>query len=239
MKRAASLTIALLVCLSGVLYAINVESIDVKGGMIWIGNAPTDPANPNTAPSPLTTIVGAALPIRLASVFLVVPELRYFGAPYGIEDGRVVPVEEEFADWAWVMGLLVEAKLVLDFRVQQVLSLGAYVSPTVLVRLPARTWGDVDTGAITSYQYGNGHFFYPEVGLYLDWALPLHIESAQAVALNEDEFVDPDSSAWRPFHLIFDLNAYFPLFHAWDPEGLPSYDQLMLSGTIGLRFFLK
>ena len=34
-------------------------------------------------------------------------------------------------------------------------------------------------------------------------------------------------------------DAGFPLFHAWDPEGLPSYDQLMFSGTIGLRFYLK
>ncbi len=235
MKRAACLTIALLVGFAGILYSADLEGVTVKGGMIWIGNAPADADTP-MAPSPLTTVIGAAFPIRFSSVFLFVPELRYYGAPYGIENDRVVPVEEEFADWAWVMGLLVEPRAVLDFRIRRDLNIGLYASPTLLLRIPARRWGDVDGAAIAAYQYGDGRFFYPEVGFYFDWEFPFNIESAEAVAVNEGEFADPDTDTGPVLRLVFDFNAYFPLFHAWDGEGLPFYDQLMLSGTIGIKF---
>lgn len=219
-------------------YAINLESIDVKGGMIWIGNAPVDDAEIDAAPDPLTTVVGVSLPVRFTSFFSLAPELRYYGLPYGVEYGRPVPVEIEFADWPWVMGFLLEPRALFDFKVAPTLSLAAYVSPTFLFRIPARTWGDVDRGEIAAYQYGKGRFFYPEIGLTVDWELPFHIRSGRAETLNEGEFDEVEPDEGIPIHLVADLNAYFPLFHAWDGESLRFYDQFMASGTVGLRFSL-
>ncbi len=213
-------------------YSINLESVDIKGGMMWIGNETGD-----AAPSPLTTIVGVSLPIRFASFFALEPELRYYGQPYGIEHGRPVPVEIEFAKWAWVLGFFLEPRAVFDFRIVDTLTLSPYISPTFLFRIPARNWGDADSGAIAAYQYGMGRFFYPEVGLIVDWELPFRIRSFQAESLNEDGFTEMPPYEGIEIHFVVDLNVYFPLFHAWDDEERKFYDQFMTSGVVGLRFF--
>ena len=219
-------------------YAIHLESLDLKGGMIWIGNAPVDEDQKDAAPSPLTTITGLSLPIRFTSFFSLAPELRYYGLPYGVEYGRPVPVEVEFAHWVWVVGLLLEPRARIDLQITQPLSLSAYISPTFLFRIPARRWGTVDRREIAAYQYGMGRFFYPAIGLIVDYELPFRIQSGQAESLNEGEFSEPEPYEGISIHVILDLNAYFPLFHAWDGENLKFYDQLMASGTVGVRFFL-
>ncbi len=219
------------------LHSINLESVDVKGGLIWIGNAPADPDGEDAAPNPLTTIIGVSLPVRFTSFFAVKPELRYYGLPYGVEYGRPVPVEMEFADWAWVLGILVEPRAVFDFQILKTLSLSAYASPTFLFRIPARTWGDADRGVIAAYQYGMGRFFYPEVGIVVDWELPFRTQSLEAESLNENERAENEPYKGIELHFVADLNVYFPLFHAWDEEGRKFYDQFMTSGAVGLRFF--
>ena len=213
-------------------YSINLESVDIKGGMIWIGNETGD-----TAPSPLTTIIGVSLPIRFSGFFALEPELRYFGLPYGVEHGRPVPVEIEFADWAWVLGFFLEPRAVFDFQIIDTLTLSPYVSPTFLFRIPARRWGDADRGEIAAYQYGMGRFFYPEIGLIVDWELPFRINSPEAETLNEGDFPEADPYEGIEIHFIADLNVYFPLFHTWDDEERQFYDQFMTSGVVGLRFF--
>lgn len=220
-------------------YSLGLESFDIKSGMIWIGNAAVDPAGTDAAPSPLTTVVGISLPIRLSNIFLIAPELRYYGVPYGMEYGRAVPVEQEFADWAWVMGLLIEPRAVFDFPIQRWLSLGVYVSPTILVRIPARTWGAADTTAIASYLYDQTRYLYPEVGFYFDWRIPSNKRSIEAESLNEGEFEKPEGEEGIVINLVVDLGAYFPIFHIWDGENAPLWDQFMVSGTIGLKFAIK
>ena len=234
MKRPLSILVLIFVMASSA-FSLGLESLDVKGGIIWIGNAAVDPAGTDAAPDPITTIIGVSLPIRLAPIFLIVPELRYFGGPYGIEYGRAVPVEVEYPDATWVIGLLVEPRVVLDFPLHPSLNLGAYVSPTVLARIPSFTWGTVDSGAVASYQYDQYRFFYPEAGLYLDWKIPSNTRSLEAEALNEGEF-EEDEEQGMDIRLVVDLNSYFPLFHAWDGEDVPFWDQFMVSGTIGLKF---
>jgi hypothetical protein len=220
-------------------YSINLESIDVKGGMIWIGNEIGD-----AAPSPLTTILGVSLPIRFTSFFALEPELRYYGLPYGVEHGRPVPVEIEFARWAWVLGFILEPRAVFDFQIVDTLTLSPYVSPTFLFRIPARAWG-VNLGdesaafrrEIASYQYGMGRFFYPEVGLIVDWEIPFRNRSPEVESFNEGEFSEEKPNEGIEIHIVVDLNVYFPLFHAWDDEERKFYDQFMTSGVVGIRVF--
>ncbi len=205
---------------------------------MWIGNAPADPEEKDAAPDPLTTVVGISFPIRFTGFFSISPELRYFGHPYGVEYGRPVPVEMEFRDWTWVFGLLLEPRAVFDFRITESLSMGGYISPSFLFRIPGRVWGEVNRGEIVAYHYGMGRFFYPQAGLTLSWKLPFDIRSEKAESLNEGEFTEPEPYDGIAVHLVVDLSAYFPLFHAWDGEQLHFYDQLMSTGVVGLRFFL-
>jgi hypothetical protein len=226
----------LLVLSTPALFSINVESIDVKGGMIWIGNE--EVVVNDAAADPLLTIVGVSVPIRFTSFFTLAPELRYYGLPYGIEYDRPVPIEIEFARWAFVLGFLLEPRAVFDFQLADNLSLAAYVSPTFLFRIPARIWDDADRGEIAAYQYGMGRFFYPEVGAVLDWELPFRIRSYQAESVNEGDFEEVAHEEGTEVHLVVDLNVYLPLFHVWDDEERKFYDQLMVTGVVGLRFFL-
>ncbi len=217
-------------------YSISLESIDVKAGTIWIGNAPAGSDEKDVAPHPLTTIVGVSLPIRFTSYFSFSPELRYYGQLYGIEYGRTVPVEIEFADSAFVLGLLLEPRVSFDFRIIESLTLAAHASPAFLFRIPARTWGKADRGEIAAYQYGMGRFFYPEVGFSVDWELPFRIRPEKTQSPNEGGFAEDEPGI--EIHFLVDLNVYFPLFHLWDGEAQKFYDQLMVSGVVGLKFFL-
>lgn len=218
--------------------AVNLESVDIKGGMIWIGNAPLDAGGRDAAPSPLTALVGVSFPIKFADFFLLMPELRYFGQPYGIEYGRPVPVEIEFADWAFVIGLILEPRAFFEFQITEELALGTYVSPSFLFRIPAKVWGDTDRTFIAAYQYEIGRFFYPQIGVAVDWEIPFRVRSQEAESLNEGEFEEDEPYQGISIHFFVDLSTYFPLFHAWDGEELPFYDQFMASGVVGLRFFL-
>jgi len=236
--RRAGFVLLLAVFSLSAAHSIHLESIDVKAGMIFIGNSPVDVDEKDAAPSPLTSILGVSFPIRFTSFFSLAPELRYFGVPYGVEYGRPVPVEVEFAQWSWVMGFLLEPRAYFSFPVAESFSIGAYVSPTFLFRIPAKTWGGASPTLIAAYQYGKGRFFYPEVGITLDWRIPYQRRSEEAEALNDGKFKDIEPYGGIAIHLFVDLGVYFPLFHAWDGEGLRFYDQLMATGLVGLRFFL-
>ena len=206
--------------------------------MIWIGNEPANSDGKAAAPHPLSSIFGVSFPIRFTSYFSLSPELRYYGQRYGIEYGRPVPVEIEFANSAFVVGLLLEPRAIFDFQIIESVVLAAYVAPAFLFRIPATTWGEVDRDEIAAYQYGMGRFFYPEVGFTVDWELPFRVHSNQAPRLSDGEISIDKRNAGIEIHFLVDLNVYFPLFHAWEDEEPKFYDQLMASGVVGLRFYL-
>jgi len=239
-KIAKSIYLAALIffLFSPVLLSADLESIDVKGGVIWIGNEPVDAEGKDAAPHPLTTVVGVSLPIRFSTIFALVPELRYYGLPYGMEYGRAVPVEIEFASWPWVLGFLLEPRAVFDFRLADTLTISPYLSPTFLIRIPVPNRYSADIDEIAAYQYGMGRFFYPEAGVVLDWRLPFRNRSPLAESLNEEGFTGEPPYEGIEIHFIVDLNAYFPVFHIWDGEERKFYDQFMASGAVGLRFLL-
>lgn len=240
--RRSAKVICLTACIfllpSVVLFSADIESIDVKGGVIWIGNEPADTEGKDAAPHPLATVVGVSLPIRFSSLFSLVPELRYYGLPYGMEYGRAVPVEIEFASWPWVLGFLLEPRAVFDFHLADTLTISPYASPTFLFRIPVPNRYSTDIEAIAAYHYGMGRFFYPEVGVVLDWELPFRNRSPLAETLNEEGFNEEPPYEGIEIHFVVDVNAYFPVFHIWDGEERKFYDQFMASGAVGLRVFL-
>ena len=228
---------ALFIILIAPVSAANVESVDVSAGVIWIGNT-----GENIAPSPLTSILAVSFPIRLASVLLLVPELGYFGGPYGIDNNRIVPVEIEFKDSVYMTNFIVSPRLVLAFNLGSSFIIGASLSPSVVARAPTFAWGEGETQRmqITEYFYSSGRFFLPEAGLFFDWAVPYKIEipGQPRDEESEEETGEPESSRKLDIHLAFGIRGYFPVYHFWDGENLPFHDQLMISGTAILRFFL-
>ena len=65
------------------------------------------------------------------------------------------------------------------------------------------------------YFYGALRFLYPETRFFLRWHLS------------------------DPIELVFNLRAWYPLFHLWDAQALPFVDQLMVSAGIGIAISLK
>ena len=218
--------------LTATLSAISIESIDVSGGVMWIGNT-----GDNTAPSPITSPLAVSIPIRFTSFLLIVPELGYFGGTYGIENDRTVPVEIEFKDSVFVASFLASPRVVFTFNLSPSLILGASVGPTVVVRIPTVAWGEGGTQReqIIAYQYASARFFYPEVGFLFDWAIPPNVDLPSEVDQGEDENAGINQSR---VHLAINVRGYLPIFHLWDGENLPFHDQLMISGSAVLRFFL-
>lgn len=217
--------------LASSLSAINIESVDVSGGVIWIGNT-----GDNTAPSPITSTLAVSIPIRFASFLLMVPELGYFGIPYGIENNRTVPVEIEFKDSVFVASFLVSPRVLFAFNLGSSLMLGASISPAVVVRIPTLAWGEGENQReqIVEYQHGSARFFYPEVGFMFDWAVPRRVDIPEEMG-EAEESTDAGKSR---VHLAVSVRGYLPVFHLWDGEDLPFHDQLMVSGSAVLRFFL-
>ena len=222
----------LCIFLAATLSAISIESFDVSGGVIWIGNT-----GDNTAPSPITSTLAVSIPIRFSPVVLIVPELGYFGGTYGIENDRTVPVEIEFKDSVFVASFLASPRVVFAFNLSPSLILGASVGPTVVIRVPTVAWGEGETQReeIVAYQYASARFFYPEVGLLFDWAIPLNVDIPSDLDQGEGE--DSSTNQSR-VHLAVNVRGYLPVFHLWDGENLPFHDQLMVSGSAVLRFFL-
>jgi hypothetical protein len=190
------------------------RSIDIHGGMIWIGNA-----EPEGAPSPLLNIISVSLPIRFSNYFSFSPEFGFFGTQYGFSDGslKVVPLEREAPDAGWILSVLVEPIFTFDLNLSDRISIGLLAAPVFLLRVPTVSWGEgsAQLGEITAYLYESGRFFYTTAGLSFSWA------------------------AHENVSLIARVISYLPVFHIWDNESYPFYDMLMLSGTIGFRVFSK
>lgn len=191
---------------------INRRSVDVHGGLIWIGNA-----EPEGAPSPLLNVLSASLPIRFSRLVSFSPEFGLFGTQYGIPDSspKVVPVEREAFSAVWFLSLLVEPHFTLDFGLSNDISIGLFAAPIFLLRVPTVSWGDGSSqlAQIAGYHYEAGRFFYTAAGFSFSWAVHSNMS------------------------LLVRIKSYLPVFHIWDNESYPFYDLMMLSGTIGFRIY--
>lgn len=191
--------------------ALSVPTIDARTGLLWLGNAGNGQV---VAPSPLLNYWGASVPLNINSRFSVVPELDLFGTQYQLLGTRGIPTEIEYASQVWMLSLLLDPEVRYTLPISKALAWGVSLSPAFIFRIPTVSWSisSADIGAITKYLYAKGRFFYPAVGTFFDWqVLP-------SIALEVR------------------IRSFFPVFHLWDGEGLPFYDQLMVDGSIGLRF---
>ncbi len=188
-----------------------IETIDVHGGILWIGNSDSE-----GAPSPVLFTAGVGFPVSINKIVYFVPEIDFYGTNYQVTSGgRTVPTEMETANALWVLGILIDLPFVFKFSFNDNFSGGLSASTMLSFHIPFGGEGNSSRGDMNSYFYGKGRFFYLGSGFFLEYKI-LNI-----------------------LGLHFRSRLFFPFFHIWDGEKLPFYDQMMFSTTVGLRFMLK
>lgn len=196
---------------------VHFSTIDVRGGVLWLGNTALS-AGGQGAPSPLLNDIGVSLPLGLGPRFSIMPEMDLFLYQYQLATNgvQVVPTEIEYANSVELLTVMIDLAARYEFPINKTMSWGLIASPAFLVRIPTRSWGtgSDNIGTITGYFYKAARFFYPELGAFLFFQVLPRVG------------------------LEIRVRSFFPIFHLWDGEGDPFYDQMMVDGTIGLRFAL-
>jgi len=210
----------LFIAAGGVAFSVDLPGLDVFGGLQWLGNAETE-----GGPSPLMGVWGLGLPIEFSQLISLDPELSMFGTQYQLaSDGvKAVPTEIEYAHNLWALMLMLDVPVRFTIHITDTISTGAGAHLSFLFRIPTIGWGDASarTGdaehraAIVSYFYNNARFFYPGIDLFLNWKF------------------------FEKIGFYVRILSLFPLFHAWDGEDVPFWDQFCLSGRIGIRIYFK
>jgi hypothetical protein len=199
--------------------SVHVPTVDVRAGMMWIGNYPgpsvTVPGGGTGAPSPLPNDIGVSVPLNFGSHFYLSPEMDFYSFQYQLaNDGvTVVPTEIETAPYVNLLTIVLDLPVRYEFRINESLSWGVQLGPALLFHIPTG-WGTGvnDYGTIAGYFYHEVRFFYPEAGAFFLWqALPR-------------------------IGLELRVRSFFPIFHLWDRSGASFADQLIIDGSVGLRF---
>lgn len=213
----------LLLFAAPVVMSLTVPSMDVYGGLLWLGNGDSE-----GAASPLLRTLGASVSFFFTPRFFLAPELSFTGTQYQLttattpENERAVPTEVEYADSIWYLSTILDIHAGFSFNFSEALSGGVSLFPSFIFRIPMLSWGvcATDEGAcrqaMTSYLYSKARFLYLGANLFFHWKLSENL----GLSIR---------SKW-----------YLPWFHMWDGEtGIPFWDQMMSSLTIGLRIYFQ
>lgn len=209
-----TLVFSLLMCMtvaSGA-QALRIEHLDIEAGITTLFNS-----DATGAPSPIVLPeVGISLPLMFDdSAFHLLPRLAVFGTDYLYTGFRPIPAEVERAQF-FVLGISLDILAGYGFAVSESIDMAVRGGITVLIRVPISVDPPYaeESSYYTDYFYGNARFIYPEVEYAVRWKM------------SED------------FSIALTLRALIPLFHLWDGESLPFYDQLMVSGILGFSINL-
>jgi hypothetical protein len=204
--KAVIAAIALLVLSVAACNAVGLEYLSIDAGMIFIGNS-----DPESAPSPIVPYVGVALPVVFGpGGFYLLPRVSVSGTDYLLTSTRPAPAEIENAE---DFVLLVFLDLLFGYRVafSESVEMGFLIGMSGLFRVPIAYEAEDarDAAEYISYFYGNARFLYPatEINVKLKFT--------------------------RTIGILIGARALWPLFHIWDGEGLPFYDQLIVSAFLG------
>lgn len=197
--------------------ALSLSDVEVRLGLIWIGNGYTVDSSGQPVQfsdvSPLTGTVGIDFGVPLSSRLTWRPALDLFGIQYAESaSGKVVPTQIESPNAVLMLNALVSMPVLYTWDVGSSLSISAGISPTVLFRIPTLSYGNPDRAAITGYMYKSLRFLYPEVQTSLLYSFR------------------------KDFQFGLTLRGLYPIFHFWDGESVPFWDQMIVSGVLFLRF---
>lgn len=183
------------------------ESFEFYYDVLWLGNSDTD-----SAPSPLLGVVGGGIRFWLSDSFSFQPELGFYGMEYFYRDGKAYPAEIEYKDAVGVIGLLIDPLLYYRYPLKgETLVLNGGFGPAFSFKIPLVPHGDAPTKEVGNYFLSSAKFLYLELRGTLDWTLT------------------------RALGISVRIRTLLPIFHLWDGEGVPFYDQLFLGAGIGIR----
>ncbi len=195
-------------------------ALNLRGGLIWIGNAYREEYTgryiEGSDVSPLLTFAGAAFDVPLGSTFRLSPGIDIWYKDYVFTEGRAVPTQIEtgpaVGQVAGTFGIVVSIPIEARFALGGGLSIHGGIGPAVLLRAPIFPVEGSDTDQLVDYFYSNGRFFHPELRAGGDY------EVSERIGIRFE------LRGFAPFGRIVTGN-----------DGLPWWDQLMISGQVGMR----
>jgi hypothetical protein len=217
LRVAAVLCISLALATPG--FALSIHELDVNASLMVIGSVP--PPHKGDV-SPIVQLFGASLPLQLSGPFYLEPALEFFGTNYEWVDppyAVAVPTQIETAAGFFTLGTLISLHAGARFPITPKVSLGGSLGADFLLRFPLEFFNDAQSsidgrGPALDYFFANGRFFYPEARFSVIWQVS------------------------EPIGVIFNLRAFFPVFHLWDGMNQPFVDQFMFAGGIGIAIRL-
>ena len=195
------------------LSALDINYVEINSGILYLGNSDT-----NSAPSPILRTIGITLPLFQKNIFTIRSGINFWGNYYAYNGSRALPQEIEAPEdrWNWILATNIDTRFGINYRFNKSIEAGADTSLAFLLRFPivSSEIAKNDKLSLLQYFFGKGRFFYPANDLYFTW------------------------NVYNKLALSFNTKIMYPLFHLWDGESLPFYDQLILIGTIGfvIRF---
>jgi len=201
----ASLTL-LLVCAPQAIQAV--DTLEVDGAMVWIGNA-----DPDSAPSPLLPALGMNFPLVSQRRWGMDTGFLVTGAYYEYTGERAIPAELEQRDFATPL-LLGDIRAGLHLPVGERVRIDLTAGLLLVLRVPIPLGPDAAADFGQSLMYLLARAAYPETELAVRFPLLPAFDPRLAV------------------------RAGWPWFHLWDGEPYAFWDQLIVTGVLGLVYKL-
>ncbi len=216
---AAAAVLLLLACAAAPGFSLSITELDANAGVVFIGSNP-QPAPVGQDPMlGIPPLLGVSVPLRLSGPFFLEPGLEFIGWYYDWTGSNAQITQAESGSGFFTLGALLSAQAGVSLPLGPVISLGAALGLDFFLRFPLELQNTTpqnksDQGSALGWFYGAVRFFYPESRLFLRW----HIS--------------------EPVDLVFNVRAFWPVFHLWDGSGQPFWDALMVSGSVGFAIRL-
>jgi hypothetical protein len=170
--------------------------------------------NVEGAPSPLLPALGLNLPIVARRHWGFDTGFLLTGTYYGYIGGRAIPVELEYGSPNAVLAVLGDARFsyFVPIGTKVRLAFGGGLLLFLRVPIPLNSGASEDFGQTLMYLLARG--LYPEIALSVRFPL------------------------LQGFDLEVGARAAWPWFHLWDGERYAFWDQLVVSGVLGVVYKL-
>jgi hypothetical protein len=219
-RRAVVILAVLLVLPGAALSSLSIDELDANASLlVLLSNPPAGVSDPNFGIPPL---LGISVPLRLGGPFFVEAGVDFLGWYYEwiSTTGTAVITQAENGVGFFTIGTLISLQGGVSFPVSSAVSLGGAIGLDFLLRFPLELQNTTDTDKADqssglSWFYGSGRFFYPETRFILRW----HV-------IEQGDF-------------LVNLRVFYPVFHLWNGDGQPFWDQLMFSFGIGFGIKLR
>ena len=210
-----TLPLLILLFLLPVVPSSGLSWLGIDTGLILLINTDQD-----SAPSPLLNTLGVSIPFLGGDNPLYwEASLLFFNTHYQHSIGangmdRFTPAEIEKADSLWTLGLILDTRFGYALKLGDTVRIGGAAGLAAVFRLPliAIEQGGEYQGPAMSYFLTR--FLYPELEIAVHWDI------------------------LKSMGLAIAVRGLFPLFHIWDGENLPFFDQMMIMGNLEFRIFL-